>query len=112
MRDLAIEFVRCGHDVVLAAPDPTSKERITVVEEAGFTALRFSSGRLKGAGRVFRTINEWRLSPRIWSAGKSFFREKENFSARLKMCSISSNVMPMLYSRVGRLIQKISGSRV
>lgn len=75
MRDLAIEFVRCGHDVVLAAPDPTSKERITVVEEAGFTALRFSSGRLKGAGRVFRTVNEWRLSPRIWSAGKSFFRE-------------------------------------
>ena len=33
MRDLAIEFVRCGHDVVLAAPDPTSEKAFAVVEE-------------------------------------------------------------------------------
>jgi len=75
MRDLAIEFVRDGHDIVLAAPDPTCKERFAVSEEHGFTALRFSSGTLKGAGRVSRTINEWRLSARIWSAGKGYFRD-------------------------------------
>ncbi len=75
MRDLAIELTRLGHDVTLAAPDPISTERFSVTEEAGFTALRFRSGRLKGAGRVFRTINEWRLSPRMWSAGKRYFRD-------------------------------------
>ncbi len=75
MRDLAIEFTRQGHDVTLAAPDPASKERFSVADEAGFTALRFSSGRLKGAGRVFRTINEWRLSSSMWSAGKGYFRD-------------------------------------
>jgi glycosyltransferase involved in cell wall biosynthesis len=75
MRDLAIELAGRGHEVVLAAPDPTSGERIRIVEEDGFTALRVSSGTLKGAGRVVRTINEWRLSSQLWSAGKEFFRE-------------------------------------
>jgi glycosyltransferase involved in cell wall biosynthesis len=74
MRDLAIELAGRGHEVALAAPDPTSAEKIKIVREDGFTALRVSSGRLKGAGRVFRTINEWRLSSQIWNAGKGYFR--------------------------------------
>jgi glycosyltransferase involved in cell wall biosynthesis len=99
MRDLAIEFVRCGHDVVFAAPDPTSEKALAVVEEEGFTALRFSSGQLKGAGRVFRTINEWRLSARLWSAGKEYFRENP--------CDLIVAYSPTIF--FGALLHRLKG---
>ena len=75
MRDLAIEFSRRGHDVVLAAPDPTATERGTIGVADGFTTIRVRSGRLKGAGRVRRAINEWRLSSLIWNASGDYFRK-------------------------------------
>lgn len=97
MRDLAIEFAGRGHDVVLAAPDPTAGEPFSVCEEAGFTALRVSSGTLKGASRVFRTINEWRLSARIWNTGKRFFHGNP--------CDLIVAYSPTIF--FGRLIHRL-----
>ena len=75
IHDLAIEFVKQGHVPIVAVPDAELKDASRISVEEGVTILRIRTGRIKGAGRFVRAINEIRLSPVMWKAGKSFFRE-------------------------------------
>ncbi len=44
-------------------------------EEDGIRVLRIRTGRIKGASRVLRALNELLLSQTLWRRGKAFFRE-------------------------------------
>ena len=74
VHDLAVEWVRQGHEPVVAAPDDALSTPSEISSEEGVTVLRVRTGRIKGASKVRRAINEWRLPSVLWKAGKSFFR--------------------------------------
>lgn len=75
VHDLAIEFHRRGHDVIVAAPDDTIDRICDIREEEGITVIRVRTGAIKGAGLVRRFVNEWRLSSVMWAAAKDYFRD-------------------------------------
>jgi glycosyltransferase involved in cell wall biosynthesis len=75
IHDLAKEFVRQGHETIVVTPDETLQARRRTTSEDGITAVRVGSGRIKGAGKVIRAINEIRLSSIVWRACRDFFRE-------------------------------------
>jgi O26-antigen biosynthesis N-acetyl-L-fucosamine transferase len=75
IHDLAEEFVRQGHETIVVTPDDTLSARRRTTIEDGITVVRVGSGRIKGAGRVLRAINEIRLSSIVWRACRDFFRE-------------------------------------
>lgn len=72
--DLAVEFHRQGHEVIVTAPDDTLNTPKQVTVEKGLTILRIRTGRIKGANKVVRAFNEIRLSSIIWKTAKDFFR--------------------------------------
>lgn len=74
MHDLAIEFHRQGHKVIVAAPDDTLTVPSRVTVKEAVTVLRVRTGRIKGATKLIRAINELRLSSTIWKTGKGFFQ--------------------------------------
>lgn len=75
IHDLAEEFVRQGHETIVVTPDETLRARRRATSEDGITVVRVGSGRIKGAGKVIRAINEIRLSSIVWRACRDFFRE-------------------------------------
>jgi O26-antigen biosynthesis N-acetyl-L-fucosamine transferase len=75
IHDLAEEFVNQGHETIVVTPDETLQVRRRTTSEDGITVVRVRSGRIKGAGRVIRAINEIRLSSIVWRACIDFFRE-------------------------------------
>src|SRR4051794_29074978 len=75
MRDLAVEFKRQGHEVIVCTPEPAIDALSQVTTEDGVTVLRVRTGKIKGAGKVKRAFNEIRLSSVLWSAGRDFFRK-------------------------------------
>jgi glycosyltransferase involved in cell wall biosynthesis len=75
IHDLAGEFVRQGYETIVVTPDETLPERRRTTIEDGITVVRVGSGRIKGAGKVLRAINEIRLSSIVWRACRDFFRE-------------------------------------
>lgn len=74
IHDLATEFHHRGHKVIVAAPDNTLTMPSQVTIKEGVTVLRVRTGRIKGATKLIRAINELRLSSTIWKTGKGFFR--------------------------------------
>ncbi len=74
IHDLAIEFHRLHHDVIVVAPDNALSEPVQITNYKGITVLRVRTGQIKGATRVIRAINEARLSQVIWKAGRHFFK--------------------------------------
>ncbi|MEX2113675.1 MAG: glycosyltransferase family 4 protein [Pirellulales bacterium] len=73
VHDLAVEFRRLGHQPCIAAPDDSLAADCTVDRGAGITVLRVKSGKIKGAGRIRRAVNEARLSSTLWTKGRAFF---------------------------------------
>ena len=73
IHDLAVEFVRQGHEVRLAAPDASLETAATLSRSDGIDVLRVRSSRIKAASRPLRAIHEARLSSLLWRAGKQFF---------------------------------------
>ena len=74
MRDLALELVRLGHDVKVAAASDDLPQKVSVTQEDGTTVLRVNTGGLKINARALRGWRESRLSARMWRGGKNFFR--------------------------------------
>jgi O26-antigen biosynthesis N-acetyl-L-fucosamine transferase len=66
--ELAKQFVLMGHQVTVITPDVEQKSRLEISEYDGVTVWRFSSGAIKGIGKVKRAINETLLSTKAWSA--------------------------------------------
>jgi glycosyltransferase involved in cell wall biosynthesis len=73
VHDLALEFCRLGHHPCIAAPDDSLAANCVIERDAGITVLRVKSGRIKGAGRIRRAVNEARLSSTLWSKGGAYF---------------------------------------
>ncbi len=73
MADMAAEFRAQGHDVIVAAPDDSLTEPCRQSVENGVTVLRIRTGKIKGASKVVRAINEVRLSSVMWKAARGFF---------------------------------------
>jgi hypothetical protein len=69
--ELACEFVKCGHEVVVITPGINQKNPLEKNELDGVTVWKFNSGQIKDIGKIKRAINETMLSTRAWNAIKS-----------------------------------------
>lgn len=73
VHSLASELLAQGHQPIVVAPDDSLTSCRQISNEDGFAVLRVRTGRIKGASKIVRAVNEWRLSPVIWKVGKDFF---------------------------------------
>ena len=69
--ELACEFVKCGHDVVIITPSFNQKQALEISILDDVTIWKFQSGKIKDIGKIQRAINETLLSTRAWKAIKS-----------------------------------------
>lgn len=97
VHDLAVEFCRQGHEVIVTAPDDTLTVSSQVTTEDGVTILRIRTGRIKGASKIIRGINEAKLSSVIWKVRKDFFRTRR--------CDLIVFYSPTIF--FGRLVQRL-----
>ncbi|MCU8093305.1 glycosyltransferase family 4 protein [Shewanella sp. SM20] len=75
--ELALEFIRQGHEVVVITPGkPNQSTRLCVDFFEGVEVWRFRNGQTRGVGKVFRAINETLLSVNAWLAVKSKLEER------------------------------------
>src|SRR2546423_7397589 len=68
MKDLADELVRIGHNVTVITVADDLKAPLTVEREGALTILRIRTGKIRGAPKFTRAMNEMRLSSTIWKA--------------------------------------------
>lgn len=73
IHDLAVEFCRRGHEVIVTAPADALAGPKQLAVEDGIKILRIGTGPIKQAGKITRGFNEARLSSVIWKAAKDFF---------------------------------------
>ncbi len=74
MRDLALEYVRQGHQVIVATPGDAVEGTARITEEDGVTLVRVKTGDLKYANKAFRMWRECRLSATMWQGACKFFQ--------------------------------------
>lgn len=77
IHDLAVEFLRLGHEPIVVAPDENISTDSQISFENGMKVLRVKAGKIKSATRLMRAFNEIRLSEVIWKKGKKFFDENQ-----------------------------------
>jgi glycosyltransferase involved in cell wall biosynthesis len=97
MRDLALELVRLGHDVKVAAAADDLQQKVSVTREDGTTVLRVNTGGLKINARALRGWRESRLSARMWRGGKNFFHDNP--------CDLIISYSPSIF--LGALVRKL-----
>jgi glycosyltransferase involved in cell wall biosynthesis len=66
--ELALQLLKCGHQVTVITPSDTQEEKIGIDSIEGVNIWRFKSGKLKDIGKVKRAINETLLSFNAWGA--------------------------------------------
>jgi O26-antigen biosynthesis N-acetyl-L-fucosamine transferase len=74
MHDLALEYVRQGHEVIVATPSDSVEGTMRITQEDGVTVVRVKTGNLKYANKALRGWRESRLSARMWRGAKRFFQ--------------------------------------
>jgi glycosyltransferase involved in cell wall biosynthesis len=72
-RELALEYVRQGHQVIVATPSDTVEGTNSIAEEDGVTVVRVKTGNLKCTNKVVRLWRESRLSRTMWRSARKFF---------------------------------------
>jgi len=72
MHDMALEFRRRDHDVVVLTPSERISENVEVAWEDGVQVIRVKTRKIKGALKVFRALEEARLSSVVWRRAKQF----------------------------------------
>jgi O26-antigen biosynthesis N-acetyl-L-fucosamine transferase len=72
IHDLGIEFLRQGHEVTVLTSSDTIQPTLEVSTEDEVRVARVKTGKIKGAGKVFRAIQETILSERFWRASKPY----------------------------------------
>jgi glycosyltransferase involved in cell wall biosynthesis len=75
MHDLALELCRQEHDVIVLTPSERVPNDIEVTTELGVQVVRVRTRKIKGASRVFRAIEESRLSSVLWRRAEVFLRQ-------------------------------------
>lgn len=73
VHDLAAELFIKGNSVTVVVPDNTLNLPRSITCHEGITVVRVRSGKIKGAVKVIRAINEIRLSMIIWNSCKDYF---------------------------------------
>jgi glycosyltransferase involved in cell wall biosynthesis len=74
MRDLALEYVRQGHQVIVATTSDAVEGTASITEEDGVTVVRVKTGNIKYANKAFRMWREGRLSATMWRGAHGFFQ--------------------------------------
>ncbi|MGD0548695.1 MAG: glycosyltransferase, partial [Terracidiphilus sp.] len=75
VRELALEYVRQGHQVIVATPSDAIEGASSITEEDGVTVVRVKTGDLKGSYRAVRMWRESQLSRIMWRSARKFFQE-------------------------------------
>jgi glycosyltransferase involved in cell wall biosynthesis len=70
--DLAIELERRGNQVIVLTP---AEGQTSVSTEEGISVIRVKTGKIKGANKIRRAINEAQLSANLWQKAKKFLHE-------------------------------------
>ncbi len=97
IHDIAVEFCRLGHEVIVLTPDPelVSDSEVSCVDS--IKILRVRTGRIGGASKIARGFNEMLLSPILWWKGKRFFQSN--------MCDLVVWYSPSIF--FGSLVKKL-----
>jgi O26-antigen biosynthesis N-acetyl-L-fucosamine transferase len=74
MHDLALEYVRQGHQVIVVTPSDLVQGAMRITEEDSVTVVRVKTGDLKQANKALRCWRESRLSARMWRSVRKFFQ--------------------------------------
>ena len=72
MRDLAVELRDRNHDVIVLTPSDRIVNSIEVSREEGLRVVRVKTRKIKGASKVFRALEEARLSSLVWRRARRF----------------------------------------
>jgi glycosyltransferase involved in cell wall biosynthesis len=75
MYDLALELCRREHDVIVLTPSDRISNSVELTNEFGVQVVRVRTRDIKGASRVFRAIEESRLSSVLWRHAGPFLRQ-------------------------------------
>jgi glycosyltransferase involved in cell wall biosynthesis len=75
MYDLGQDLLLKGHEVSIITVCEDIVEKIQTSIEDGVNVIRFKSGKIDGANKYIRALNEIRLSFSIWKNGKDFFNK-------------------------------------
>jgi glycosyltransferase involved in cell wall biosynthesis len=75
LRDLALEYVRLGHEVIVATPSDSVEGTMSITDEDGVTVVRVKVGNLKYTNRALRMWREIRLFAKMWRSAREFFQE-------------------------------------
>lgn len=97
VRDLAVEFCRLGHEVIVLTAENEIKSDIDVSCENGIKILRIKTGKIDGASKIVRAFNEMMLSSMLWWKGKKFFQGN--------MCDLVVWYSPSIF--FGPLVKKL-----
>lgn len=72
MYDMATELHRQNHDVIVLTPSDRISENVEISSEGGLEVVRVKTRKIKGASKVFRALEEARLSSLVWGRAKQF----------------------------------------
>ena len=97
MYDLGQDLLLKGHEVSIITVCEDIDEKIQISIEDGVNVVRIKSGKIDGANRYIRALNEIRLSSGIWKNGKDFFNNNT--------CDLVIWYSPSIF--FGSLIKKI-----
>jgi glycosyltransferase involved in cell wall biosynthesis len=72
MRDLAVEFHRQGHEVIVLTPSHEIAGDMQVTSEEGVCIVWVKTGQIRGVGKILRAVEEIRLSGTVWRRAGEF----------------------------------------
>ncbi|MGD0966594.1 MAG: glycosyltransferase family 4 protein [Candidatus Acidiferrales bacterium] len=77
VHDLGVELHRQGSEVFILTPSELVSESISTSMEDNLLVARVKAGRMKGANRALRALQEISLSTNIWRRAKRFLRKNQ-----------------------------------
>jgi len=75
MHDLAVEYVRQGHQVIVVTPSDAVEGSACITEEDSVTVVRVKTGDLKYSHKIFRLWRESRLSAIMWRSVRKLLQD-------------------------------------
>jgi O26-antigen biosynthesis N-acetyl-L-fucosamine transferase len=100
MQDLAQEYVRQGHQVIVATPSDAIEDTLSLSDEEGVTVVRVRTGNMKHSGKVKRLWRESRLSAVMWRNATALFQSN---ACDLIVCYSPTIFLGGLVGRLKRL---------
>lgn len=76
VHDLGVELHRQGNEVTIMTPSEAVTKDVELSLEDGLHIARVKTGKIKGASKLWRGVNEVRLSAVLWRKGKRLFQER------------------------------------